>query len=403
MMRPALRKLVLWMIPLGYFLFVAGEFLAMTHIALYLTQQGRSAFLVGLMASAMWVGIFSATFVAHATVGRFGYARTFVGGNLLAMLMVASLGLHDDHRLWLLGAYLIGFAGGLVWVAGESWLAELAPADRRGFYVGMFETSVGLGMMIGPALLVLAKRIDLLPLDLAAAILLVAMLSSLPLLRAGSAVGSHQSTAAAPGAVPVAADWKAVALPLAVIGAVSGLMESGTSAILPSLALRVDFSVAAAALLGTVIGAGSAMMQTPIGALSDRLGMRRVLLLAWVVLFVINLAFLLLGPHHSGVLWPVGFILGGVGGSVYTLVVIELGHRLSGSGLVRAMSLLVTTYSGGTMIGPTLGGLAFDAGGLRLLALGLVGFSVIGFYLSQRIVVTSLPPKNGQRDRPPGP
>lgn len=384
MIRPGIRKLVLWTIPLGYLLFVAGEFLAMTYIALHLTQQGRSALLVGLMASAMWVGIFSATFAAHAVVGRFGYARTFVGGNVLAVLMVASLGLHDDYRWWLAGAYLIGFAGGLVWVAGESWLAELAPANRRGFYVGMFETSVGLGMMIGPALLVLAKHLDLLPLDLAAAILFVAMLSSLPLLRAGSAVGSHRSAAGPQGTAAVGLDWKAVALPLAVIGAVSGLMESGTSAILPSLALRVDFSVAAAAMLGTVIGAGSAMMQTPIGALSDRLGMRRVLLLAWTVLLMVNLLFLLLGPHHGAVLWPVGFILGGVGGSVYTLVVIELGHRLSGSGLVRAMSLLVTTYSAGTMIGPTLGGLAFDAGGLRLLALGLVVCSLIGFYLSRR-------------------
>jgi MFS family permease len=68
------------------------------------------------------------------------------------------------------------------------------------------------------------------------------------------------------------------------------------------------------------------------------------------------------------VLWPVGFVLGGVGGAVYTLVVIELGHRLNGSGLVRAMGLLVTGYTAGTAGGPALGGWLFDRAGLPGLA-----------------------------------
>ena len=384
-----LRRLALWIIPLGYFLFVAGEFLAMTHIALDLTARGYSTVAVGAMASMMWVGIFSATFVAHAVVRRLGYARTLVLGNVLATVVIAAMAMQQAYLLWLPGAVLIGFAGGLVWVAGESWLAELAPAARRGFYVGLFESSVGIGMMCGPLMLVLAAAWGWPPLWLATLVLGVSLVASVLLLRrpvsAGRQADGHSASArpVVPGQ-----DWRAVALPLAVIGAVSGLMESGSSAILPSIALRLDFSIAAAALLGTVIGAGSALMQTPMGALSDRIGMRRALLAAWAVLGLTNVCFLLFAPGYPALLWWQGFVLGGVGGAVYTLVVIELGHRLSGSALVRAMSLLVTTYSAGTMLGPLLGGSAFDLGGLRLLAAGLVFCSVVGGWLSLRQVRT---------------
>jgi predicted MFS family arabinose efflux permease len=49
-------------------------------------------------------------------------------------------------------------------------------------------------------------------------------------------------------------------------------------------------------------------------------------------------------------------------------VVIELGHRLVGSSLVKAMGLLVTAYTAGTAGGPVLGGWLFDLAGLQGLA-----------------------------------
>jgi len=80
-------------------------------------------------------------------------------------------------------------------------------------------------------------------------------------------------------------------------------------------------------------------------------------------------------------LLAVGFVLGGVGGAVYTLVVIELGHRLAGSGLVKAMGLLVTGYTGGTASGSVLGGWLFDVAGLAGV---LLGFSGLGATLAWR-------------------
>ena len=73
-----------------------------------------------------------------------------------------------------------------------------------------------------------------------------------------------------------------------------------------------------------------------------------------------------------------------MGGAVYTLVVIELGHRLAGGALVKAMGLLVTGYTGGTAFGPVFGGALFDAAGLAGLALVLLALSGVGAALAWR-------------------
>jgi MFS family permease len=172
--------------------------------------------------------------------------------------------------------------------------------------------------------------------------------------------------------------WRGHAVPLALVVAASGLMESGVSSLLPSIAMRLGFALDTAAWLGAFIGAGSALMQAPFGALADRAGLRRAMALAWILVLGATLALWWWSDAPRQVLWPVGFVLGGVGGAVYTLVVIELGHRLGGSALVKSMGLLVTAYTAGTAGGPALGGWLFDRAGLPGLAAVMMGCAVLG-------------------------
>ena len=161
-------------------------------------------------------------------------------------------------------------------------------------------------------------------------------------------------------------------------------MESGISSMLPSISMRVGFDIATAAWLGAVIGAGSALLQSPFGALADRFGLRRTMALAWALILLATTALLLGAEHPQRVLWGAGFVLGGVGGAVYTLIVIELGHRLAGGSLVKAMGLLVSAYTGGTVFGPVLGGWLFDLAGLQGLALALLVCGLLGAALAWR-------------------
>ncbi len=385
---------MLWTIPIVYFLFVSAEFLAVTHIALTLTGRGLSAFEVGVFGSALWIGIFAVSTLAHVVVDRVGHARTLAAGSALAATALASLALHDRYVGWVLGAALLGAGGGLVWVAGESWLAEVAPAERRGFYVGLFETSVGLAMVAGPAMVPLALALGTDALRMAVALMLGALAGSAllwsqpgPSARAAADSGHDGSVEAiASAAAAAAAAWRATVLPLAALAAVSGLMESGASTMLPPLSMRLGFSVTAAASLGAVIGAGSALLQAPFGSLADRVGMPRAMALAWCTVLVATLVLWFGSGSPRTVLWGVGFALGGMGGAVYTLSVVELGHRLGGTALVRAMGLLVTAYTAGTSLGPMAGGWLFDRDGLAGLAAGLFVLALAGTVAARRAV-----------------
>jgi MFS family permease len=384
---------VLWLIPAVYFLFVTGEFLALTTIVLTLTEQGASGLRVGLLASALWLGILGSSLLAHRAVRRFGHARVFVGASALALLAMLALPLASlgaaaqappPESTWLVAVVVLGLGGGLVWVAGESWLAEVAPTARRGFYVGLFETSVGLALMAGPALLPAALALGAPPLWLAAALLGAGalcsgwLLAELPSSHGGRAPVEAAANATKDARLP---RW---VWPLVAVAAAGGALESGISAMLPSISMRLGFELQLAAWLGVVIGAGSAMLQPPFGALADRIGMRRTMALAWALLIATLLVLWGLADSPHAVLWAAGFVLGGVGGAVYTLVVIELGHRLTGGALVKAMGGLVTGYTLGTAGAPTAGGWLFDHAGLAGLAAALLVVALFGAGLAWR-------------------
>ena len=376
---PSQGRVVLVIIPLVYFVFVAAEFGAMTYLALAATQAGRSAFAVGLLAASMWTGILVASLAAHSVIGRLGYARSFVVGSTASMISLASFALHDVFLLWTSGALTLGLGAGLVWVAGESWLAEVAPPMRRGFFVGLFETAVGLGLMVGPLIIPTAQALNLDPLVMASVVMVGAWVSSLFL--PGARPGTS-SEAAPSNQDPTLAAWWSPTWPLLAVSMVSGVMESGISALLPSISMRLGADLSQAALLGTVIGAGSALLQPPAGHMGDRWGVRNTTLIAWVMVALATTALLVVADSPGSILWWAGFVLGGAGGAIYTLSIVELGHRLSGSALVKAVSALVIVYALGTAISPALGGLIFDETGLTGFAAVLVTLSLAGLLVT---------------------
>ena len=374
-------RAALWAIPLIYFLLVAAEFVAMTHIAFVLTRQGFSATAVGFVATLMWLGIFSGSWLSSHVTPRFGRERTFRRAVQALTLCFAGIALFPGYASWAALGYLLGLVVGIIWVTGEAWLAEIAPPERRGFYVGLFETAVGIGMMTGPILLALIDRLGGPPLWIAVGMGLVTLAAGILLPHEAETGPTATGDDPEPGPE---VDWRGLVAGIAGVSLVSGLLESGSAAMLPGLSLRLGFSVQEAAWLGAVIGAGSALLQTPAGWLSDRLGLFRIETACWVLLVLVSVTLGLGSAGHTGVLWLAGFVYGGMGGVIYTLAMVELGHTLNGSALVRATSVLVVCYTAGSASGPVLGGWLFDRGGLAWLAVGLGVTAVTGLGVNLR-------------------
>jgi MFS family permease len=381
---------VLWLIPGIYMLLVTGEFLAMTQLALSLTERGASALAVGVLASSFWLGILAASLRAERLIARLGQSRSFIAAMAVSTAAFGLLAFQDSYAGWLAGAIGLGLAGGVLWVDGEAWLAEAAPAARRGFFVGLFQTAVGVGLVGGPALLTLLHGGPLAPLSVSFALALAALALAALGLRGQDVASRHaEASAQADRDRDRATDGaRRAAWPLVSIATIAGILEVGSGALMPSISLRLQSDAQAAAWLGALIGLGSALLPTPSGLLADRIGLRRVMLGGWLLLAtataVLAVAAASLGRAAAPLLWPVGFVLGGMGATIYTLVIIDFGHRFTGTALLRAMALLVTGYTAGTSLGPVIGGALFDAAGLTGLAAGLFASSVAGCVLAWR-------------------
>lgn len=367
-------RAALWAIPLIYFLLVAAEFVAMTHVAFVLTQQGHSATAVGFVATLMWLGIFCGSLLASHVTPRFGREPVFRRSVRALVGCFGLIALAQGYWPWALLGWLLGVVVGVIWVTGEAWLAEIAPPDRRGFYVGLFETCVGIGMMTGPVLLALIDRVGGPPFWVAFGMGVATLAAGGWLPHAAPVAETSEPVAEHAADIP----WKGLVAGIAGVSLISGLLESGSASMLPGLSLRLGFSVQEAAWLGAVIGAGSALLQTPAGHLSDRWGLFRIETACWSLLALVSAGLWAWGAQRWWMLWLTGFVFGGMGGVIYTLAMVELGHKLQGKALVRATSVLVVCYTAGSASGPVMGGWLFDRGGLAWLAVGLGTTAVMG-------------------------
>ncbi len=327
-----------------------GYFMLLPLLLLRLKGADVSSTAAGLFAACGWAGIFLFTPFSSWVAQRLGRREAlWLAAGVPA---IASLGfaLSDDLRLWFVLELLAGAASGLRWVLAEAVVAEFAPPGQRGRYVGLFETMVGTTFVIGPAMLVWVGPTTSAALWVAIGFIFAGLAWTFLVPKMPPAADALTS------AVGVRGVWHAlVQHPIIMLaGFVGGFFESGVTSILPLYGLALGLGVAASALLVAASGLGSALMMFPIGLLADRFedaaaGRRTLMVvLAGVTLFATITVPLV--AHVAWLAWPIVFLWGGAGGSLYTLAMIDIGARETGVTLVNSTAVLVLTYTFGSML-----------------------------------------------------
>jgi MFS family permease len=139
-----------------------------------------------------------------------------------------------------------------------------------------------------------------------------------------------------------------------------GATESGVFSFIAIYGLRIGFDEGQAAMLVSAIALGNVISQIPLGLLADRVDRRRLLFVIALVCSVIS-ALLPVFSHTPALLIAALVAWGGVVAGLYTVGLIHLGSRLSGSDLASANAAFVLMYSVGMLAGPTLIGAGMDA------------------------------------------
>ncbi len=365
---PTQARLGLWAIFGSTFFELVGYFMLTPFLILRLSADGVSTVVIGLFAATAWLGIFCMTPFASAITQRLGRRPTLWLAAVVPVLTTVGFLSTDALPAWFAFNLIGGMASGLRWVLAEAVVAEFAPPGQRGRAIGIFETMVGTTFVIGPALLAWLGAQSDTALWVALALLVVGLGWSLVIPRLPAAADAHSAKVGLRGV------WHAfLAHPLIMaIGFIGGFFESGITSILPLYGLALGLGAAAAALLVSSSGLGSALTMLPAGLLADRLAhhpqqrfgdgfaARRLIMKACAG---ITLVATLVIPFVAGTPWlaaPVAFLWGGAGGCLYTMVMIDIGSREEGITLVNSTAVLVLSYTLGGVLAPALGAAALQ-------------------------------------------
>jgi len=342
------------------FLELVSHFMLMPLLLLRMKGADVSTTMAGLFASTGWLGIFVMTPFASAIAHRVGRRPAlWLAGSVLT-LSALLFTLTDQLWLWFALNMLSGIAMALRWVLAEALIAEFSPPEQRGRYVGIFQTLVSTTFIVGPAAMAWLGPNN------PQTLWTVVVFSVLGLLWTAFIPPVPQAADADTAHVGLTGLWQALrAHPIIMLaGFVGGFFETGVTSILPLYGLALGLGVAASALLVSASGLGGVVLMMPAGILADRFQDqargRRTLMVVCAAITLGATCVLPFVAQTTWLSWPVVFLWGGAGGSLYTMAMTDIGAREKGITLVNSTSVLVLTYTLGGLVASAASGALID-------------------------------------------
>lgn len=330
-----------------------GQFAVVPVLPVYAHRFGLTGLQQGLVLGTTGLAALAISLPAGALADRFGARRlTLCAGLLMAIAMLIQA-LAGSFVILLLARLLFGTGYAVVWTAGLSWMAQVAP-DGQGLSGSV--ASAGLGGVAGPAMAgILVQYLGLASPFLAAAACFAVLTGALALFRTPLAVP-------APSA-PMGRSLRAATSNRMTLAAAAAIVTAGgttgvTALLVPSQ-LHADGAPSGRiglvfAMAGIVFFVGSTLtayagrraVRTPVilaGMLALALGFAPVTLTSAPVAIV---AMLCATTAARSVLWTVSYPLAAAGA------------ERSGAGLGVVMGLLNGIWAVTVLLAPLVAGLA---------------------------------------------
>lgn len=319
-------------------------------ISIVLADHGENSFIVGLIGTTMFTAFTVASFPIGAATDRLGPRRVLVSGLVvygLAILLFAYI-----KVTWLFFAVraLEGVGAAAISVATETMIGLLSEPGERARRLSYYALSVGIGWAAGPVagtlLFGISPRVPFVGcfgLSVIAAVMVASLIKKMP------SRPHHADTNTRVFSVKIL-------LPISA-GALYGYLMSSMITLFP-LYLKKEIGVPETAM-GAIITAvilGTIASQVPIGRAADRYGKRKTLLACTILLGVV---FAILPLHSDWRLFLVtGALAGALAGSLYPIGLALIGDIVSKRRLGAANSTFSLAFGIGSLVGPSLSGLA---------------------------------------------
>jgi MFS family permease len=345
----------------GMGIVLVGSGLLGTVLPVRANLEGFSDLAVGVVMSAYYVGFILGTVWCGAIIRRVGHIRGFATFAALATVCILLHGVFVNPIVWTVLRTLVGASQIGIYIAVESWLNERADRTSRGSILALYEM-VGLGALAaGQFLITIGDIMGSLPFLLAAGLfalgLIPVALTRLP-----------EPDLSEPSRLTLGALFRLS--PVAVAGTFAGAAAAGAFfSLAPLFAQKIGLPKSGIAAYMSAALIGGAMLQWPIGGLSDRVDRRLVIAGASLVGAAAAVAIMLLARSDFTTLLVVSFLYGGTMLVLYALCVAHANDLLPQAQFLDAARGFNFIYGVGAAVSPVaIGALMtrYGAGSLYL-------------------------------------
>lgn len=327
---------------------------------------GASPTLIGLLFASFGLTVMLTSIPMGAFSDRTGRKLPLIGG-LVALAVSTVLFAFAPNMPWLFAARLVqGAADAVTWVVGFAVIADLYAAEERGRVMGLVMSGTTFGFMVGPSLggWLYESGGPQVPYLVVAGFSLVAA-AGLAWLRLPPVAGTDER-------VPLLA---VIRLPAVAVCAAAVVVGGGTIAMLePVLSLYLSSEIGLGpARIGLVFGGGAvmtALLHPVFGGVADRMGGRRLTLLGLGAIGATLPMFSQIWSFPSAVaLYAFGVV------SISMMLTPSLAYMAEAVSLagVRSFGVAYGLYNFawalGLLVGPSLGGAAYERVGFSALTL----------------------------------
>ncbi|OAN80642.1 MFS transporter [Sulfitobacter sp. EhC04] len=325
------------------------------------TIEGFSAVSLGLLGTGWAVGYVSGCIMTPPLVARVGHIRAFGAMAAIAAISMLASAIQITPWAWIVLRGVCGFCFAGAAMIVESWLSEQSSPDTRGRIFGVY-TMVNLAASTaGSLMLTVGDPAGFLFFALAAIFYCMALV---PTALSSSSTPAPLVTVK----LNLAALWRNS--PVAVFAVFwVGVSNAAFGTLAAVYAQNVGLVLAAVSFFISIPILAGAIIQMPVGLMSDRMDRRKVLVGVAALALVADLGFILLAPEGRGMNLTLAALLGGSIYAMYPVIVAHANDHAEPGTAIQISGGLLLTFGIGSIIGPTVAGLAMAEVGIRALFL----------------------------------
>ena len=364
----------------GTALLLLGIGLQGTLLGLRAVEEGFAVSVIGYVMSSYFLGFAVGNYFCPPLIRRVGHIRAFAA--LAAIISAAAIAflLFINPVAWSLLRVITGACMVGLYMVLESWINALAPNQLRGQFFSAYMVVTFMALALAQYLLLFA--------DVTGHTLFVLTSISISLALVPVALTRIEQP---PQVVTPKLHLRTVysESPLGVIGALTaGVVMGAFWGMMSVYCAKVGLDTTATVLLISATIVGGALLQWPIGKLSDHVDRRFAISGGAFIAGGLALVNYLFVKGDSALLFLTYFLYGGFAFSIYSLSVAHVNDKLQPEQALDASRTLLQLYGLGAVIGPILAGAMMDNIGYRALPLLFtITLTTFGLFAIYRIVM----------------